>query len=60
MREMVIKLQCITRMRMAKKELVRLQQEKAAIAIQATYRRFSARKEFLAKKDFALKLQRGM
>jgi hypothetical protein len=46
-------------MRSAQKELQRLQQEKAAITIQATYRRFIARKEFLAKKDFALKLQRG-
>lgn len=59
MREMVLKLQCIARMRIAQRKLALLQQEKAAIIIQTNYRRAVARKEFLAKKDLALKLQRG-
>lgn len=59
MREMVLKLQCIARMRIAQSKLAHLQQEKAAIVIQTNYRRFAARQEFLAKKDLALKLQRG-
>lgn len=58
MREMVLKLQCIARTRIAQSKLAHLQQEKAAIVIQTNYRRFAARKEFLAKKDLALKLQR--
>lgn len=59
MRETVLKLQCIARTRIAQSKLAHLQQEKAAIVIQTNYRRFAARKEFLAKKDLALKLQRG-
>lgn len=58
MRDMVIKLQAVTRRIIAQKELVRLRQERAAIIVQKNFRRFTARKEFMAKKDFATKLQR--
>ncbi|KAL7314137.1 Myosin type-2 heavy chain 1 [Mucor circinelloides] len=57
MKEMTIKLQCLARVLIAKKQLRQLQQEKAAIIIQKNFRRFSARKEYLQKKNFAIKLQ---
>lgn len=58
MRDMVIKLQAITRRITAQKELIQLRQERAAIIVQKNFRRFAARKEYLAKKNFAIKLQR--
>ncbi|KAI7905951.1 P-loop containing nucleoside triphosphate hydrolase protein [Cokeromyces recurvatus] len=56
-RELAIRLQCLTRKRIAQKELVRRQQEKAATIIQTYFRRYRVRKEYLAKKGFILKLQ---
>ncbi|KAI8877643.1 hypothetical protein K501DRAFT_337295 [Backusella circina FSU 941] len=54
----ILGLQCLVRMRLAKNELHQLQKEKAALLIQTQFRRFSARKEYLVKMDLILKLQR--
>lgn len=57
MKEMAVKLQCLARVLIAKKQLSQLKQEKAAITIQKYYRRFSARKQYLQKRELIVKLQ---
>ncbi|KAI8098944.1 P-loop containing nucleoside triphosphate hydrolase protein [Halteromyces radiatus] len=57
MRDLVLRLQCIARSKLAQAQLKSLQEEHAAITVQKHWRRYTARKEFLAKKTFVFKLQ---
>lgn len=59
MRDLVLRLQCIARTKMAQTQLKTLQEENAAITIQKHWRRYTARKEYTAKKSFVYKLQTG-
>lgn len=58
-KELTVKLQCIARRKVALCKMQTLREEKAAIAIQKNWRRYTARKEFLSKQSFVLKLQTG-
>jgi myosin-5 len=59
MRGLALQLQCVARSKMAKAQLKTLQEKKAAIILQKHWRRYSVRKQFLAKKAFIHKLQTG-
>ncbi|KAI8334357.1 P-loop containing nucleoside triphosphate hydrolase protein [Chlamydoabsidia padenii] len=56
-RELALRLQCVTRTKMARSQLEHLQQEKAAIILQKHWRRYITRKDFLVKKTFIYNLQ---
>lgn len=60
MRGLALQLQCVARSKMAKAQLKALQEKKAAVILQKHWRRYSVRKQFLAKKAFILKLQTGI
>lgn len=58
-KELAVQLQCIARRKVALAKMQTLKEEKAAIIIQKNWRRYTARKEFLSKQTFILKLQTG-
>jgi hypothetical protein len=56
---MALKLQCVARTRIAMKALQQMRENKAAISIQTSWRRHSARKQYVAQKKAAVKIQTG-
>jgi myosin-5 len=58
-KELTTQIQCVARRKVALAKMQALRQEKAAVIIQKHWRRYTARREFLSKQSFILKLQTG-
>lgn len=58
-KELAVQIQCVARRKVALANMKALKQEKAAIIIQKNWRRYTARKQFVSKQTFILKLQTG-
>lgn len=58
-KELAVQIQCVARRKVALAKMQSLRQEKAAIVIQTHWRRYTARREFISKQAFILKLQTG-
>lgn len=59
MRQLSIQLQRVARRKVAQAKLQSLREQKAAITIQACWRRYVVRKKYLATRHFILRLQTG-
>lgn len=59
-KELAVQIQCVARRKVALAKIQSLKEEKAAIIIQKNWRRYTARKQFLMKQTFILRLQTGI